>query len=238
MSLPGVQYSADSLLRLGDFARRSSPASWAVQAIATAWPDLGQSRIEAWPIGQLDNALVALRAQQFGTEWLSEPVCSACGSTFEVRFDPAEMGFGITQEWQPDALPTREVDLGAGPILLRPLIVHDLLAIERCGSEDQAQAYLQEALRVGAEQFEMALELAADLDPLANIWIATHCPECEAEQSLLFDPARFLAEGMARWSDRLLGEVGDLAYAYHWSEAEILALPASRRAFYLSRIAG
>jgi hypothetical protein len=237
MVMRGVHYSADSLLHLGEYARRASPASWAVQVIAAAWPELSQSRIEAWPLGQMDNALVALRQQQFGTEWLSEPVCSACNATFEVGFDPLAMGFAIPLEWQPDALPTRECDFGAVTISLRPLMVHDLLAIERCSSEAGAKTYLKNALGVDDEHFEKALEVAFDLDPLANIWIATRCPECDAGQSLLFDPARFLAEEMARSSDRLLGEVADLAFAYHWAEADILALPPARRAFYLSRIA-
>lgn len=237
MPLAGGHYAPDAMLRLGDDARRRSPAEWAVQAVLAAWPGLARAAVEAWPLGQLDNALVALREAHFGSDWISEPVCTACGAVFELSFDPAAMGFGIPASWQPGALPTCAAEFASGPVQLRPLIVHDLIAIERLRGEDDAAAYLAAAMGVDAADLPAALEKAAQLDPLANIWLATHCPECAGEQALLFDPARFLAEEMARQSDRLLGEVAQIARAYHWSEADILALPTARRRFYLARIA-
>jgi len=230
-------YAADAMLGLGEAARRLSPADWAVHAITAAWPNLGRDTIEAWPLGQLDNALVALREAQFGSAWLSEPNCSQCSATFELEWVPAEMGFGLPKNWQPGELPAQEVKLSGGTVTLRPLIVHDLLAIERCAGEDDANAYLCAAFGVAPGDLEQALDQASALDPLVNLWIATECPECGADQSLLFDPARFLAEEMARQADRLLGEVADIARSYHWAEADILALPTARRYFYLSRIA-
>lgn len=233
----GGHYAPDAMLRLGDDARRSPPVSWAVDAVATAWPDLGPECIRAWPLGQLDNALVALRETHFGHIWRSEPVCCHCHASFDLVFNPTEMGFGLARDWSPGDLPTTDADFGDGPVTLRPLIVHDMLTIERCGTEMEAQHYLLSAFGVAERSLETALELAANLDPLANIWMITQCPECAADQSLLFDPARFLAEEIARGADLLLGEVADLAAFYHWSEADILTLPAARRRFYLSRIA-
>lgn len=237
MTLAGGHYAPDAMLRLGDVARRSSPAEWAVQAVLAGWPGLARTTVEAWPLGQLDNALVALRQAHFGNSWGCEPQCTACGATFDLEFDPGAMGFGIPADWQPGALPTRTIEFSGGGATVRPLIVHDLIAIERCAEEGDAAAYLAAALDVAEVDLPAALELAAELDPLANIWLATQCPECGAEQTLLFDPARFLAEEVARHADRLLGEVADLAQAYHWSEADILAMPATRRRFYLTRIA-
>jgi hypothetical protein len=237
MALAGGHYAPDAMLRLGDVARRSSPAEWAVQAVLAGWPGLARANVEAWPLGQLDNALVALRRTHFGDEWACEPQCTACGKTFDLAFDPAAMGFGIPPDWQPGALPTRAVEFSGDAATIRPLIVHDLIAIERCAQESEAAAYLRSALEVGEEDLPAALELSAELDPLANIWLATQCPECGEEQALLFDPARFLAEEVARQADRLLGEVADIAQAYHWSEADIIAMPAARRRYYLTRIA-
>ncbi|MCR2835283.1 hypothetical protein [Parerythrobacter lacustris] len=225
------------MLRLGDVARRSSAAEWAVQAVLAGWPGLARTQVEAWPLGQLDNALVALRRTHFGDEWACEPQCTACGETFDLEFDPGTMGFGIPSDWEPGALPTRAIEFSGDAAIIRPLIVHDLIAIERCAQEGDAAAYLAAALEVAEENLSAALELSAELDPLSNIWLATQCPECSAEQALLFDPARFLAEEVARHADRLLGEVADIAQAYHWSEADILAMPAARRRFYLTRIA-
>ncbi|MBM9613162.1 hypothetical protein JWJ90_02555 [Desulfobulbus rhabdoformis] len=62
--------------------------------------------------------------------------------------------------------------------------------------------------------------------------VLTSCPECEAENTVELDPYRLLA-----WkSDGLLKEIHQLASHYHWSEAEILALPRFRRQRYLDLI--
>jgi hypothetical protein len=41
---------------------------------------------------------------------------------------------------------------------------------------------------------------------------------------------------MRRSTSELYDEVHTLAWHYHWSEAEILALPRVRRQLYLSRV--
>ena len=53
---------------------------------------------------------------------------------------------------------------------------------------------------------------------------------------LPFDVAAFLDGEMGARAARLLDEVHLLALSYHWSEAEILALPSDRRQDYLKRI--
>lgn len=237
MTLAGGSFSSAATLRLGEVARRRSPVAWAVEAVCTAWPGLSADIVEAWPLGQLDNALVALRQAHFGQAWQCEPKCDACGETFELELEPAEMGFGLPANWQPGLIEPSEVQLGGELHTVRPLIVHDLLVLERTPDEAAARAYLCEALGVADAVLDTALEAAAECDPLTNIWIGTTCPECEAEQNLLFDPARFLAQDMANRATGLLDEVATIAHAYHWAEADILAMPADRRRFYLSRIA-
>ncbi len=74
------------------------------------------------------------------------------------------------------------------------------------------------------------------LDPLAEITLAMRCPACGAEITALFDAATFLLPRLAR-GDGILTEVHRLARAYHWSEAEILALPTARRRHYLGLLA-
>ena len=58
------------------------------------------------------------------------------------------------------------------------------------------------------------------------------CPECDAELLVEVDP--YLTLSLAR--DEIFGEVHTLARHYHWSEAEILALPQARRRLYLGLI--
>jgi hypothetical protein len=62
--------------------------------------------------------------------------------------------------------------------------------------------------------------------------LASVCPACGASHPVALDP--YL---VTRRSPReLYDEVHLLAWHYHWSEAEILALPRDRRQLYLRRI--
>ena len=55
------------------------------------------------------------------------------------------------------------------------------------------------------------------------------CPQCEAPNEIWLDPYISVREH----GGDLLEEIHTLASAYHWSEAEILRLPRSRRQAYL-----
>lgn len=58
------------------------------------------------------------------------------------------------------------------------------------------------------------------------------CPDCGANNDVDLDPYRVLTHR----SDSLLQEIHQIAVYYHWSEAEILALPRARRQRYLQLI--
>ena len=75
-------------------------------------------------------------------------------------------------------------------------------------------------------------EVCAGLDPDARTEMGLSCPECGAVSSALFDASTFLLAELRR-ADGIFAEVDRLARAYHWSEAEILALPLARRRRYL-----
>jgi len=58
------------------------------------------------------------------------------------------------------------------------------------------------------------------------------CPECGTARAVDLDPYGALRHR----PDTLLLQVHRLAWHYHWSEAEILALPRPRRLRYLQLI--
>jgi len=60
-----------------------------------------------------------------------------------------------------------------------------------------------------------------------------HCPTCRALVEIVIDPFALLARELRLGGDRLLAEIHALAFHYHWSESEILALPRPRRWRYL-----
>lgn len=62
--------------------------------------------------------------------------------------------------------------------------------------------------------------------------VGTQCPECGCEHSVELD----LYGALFKANNELLDDVHRIASVYHWSEAEILALPSERRLQYLQRI--
>lgn len=75
--------------------------------------------------------------------------------------------------------------------------------------------------------------LMAELDPQADISLGFACPECAAEAGVPFDAAAYVLEELAQRERALEREVHLLALYYHWSEADIVAMPAERRRRYL-----
>lgn len=81
---------------------------------------------------------------------------------------------------------------------------------------------------------EAALEAA---DPLTALELQASCPECDAPVQHAFNLEQGLLLRLRNILTDLLRDVHRLARRYHWSEMDILALPAQRRSFYLSCLA-
>lgn len=79
--------------------------------------------------------------------------------------------------------------------------------------------------------------LMSELDPQAELRLEAECPTCAAPLFTLFDTASYVQQEMTDRRGDLFREVHLLAYHYHWSETEILALTGPRRRRYLGLIA-
>ena len=91
----------------------------------------------------------------------------------------------------------------------------------------------------GALDEEVAAALSArlaELDPQAEAVLSVTCPACGDAFTTPLDAAGFVFEEIARRGRHLLREVHALAWYYHWSEAEILGMTATRRQRYLALI--
>jgi hypothetical protein len=62
------------------------------------------------------------------------------------------------------------------------------------------------------------------------------CPQCAHQWQAPLDIVSFLWSEVHAWAIRLLREIHELASAYGWSEAEILALSPWRRRAYLELV--
>lgn len=161
--------------------------------------------------------------------------CAACTARFDFHLRYEELpvqeagpGFPLaTIEWQGRALRFR---LPTG---------RDQETLARI-PDGQARSWLLQQLSCEPEQLiavdatlvdsvEAALETMA---PAVVVQVQAQCPECGAGAAVELDPYRALL----RQSDDLLAQVHRIALHYHWSEAEILGLPHTRRQRYLEMI--
>jgi len=82
------------------------------------------------------------------------------------------------------------------------------------------------------------IEAALDeRDPLICFTVGIGCPTCGSINNREISLVAIGAAVLRRRQARMLDDVHDLARAYGWHEAEILAIPAWRRAYYRGRIA-
>ncbi|GII90575.1 hypothetical protein [Sinosporangium siamense] len=83
--------------------------------------------------------------------------------------------------------------------------------------------------RAVAEEMERA-------DPMAETRVAVTCDQCGESFEGRFDLVEHLWSHLAMFRVRLLAEVHEIASAYGWSEADILAIPQTRRQSYIDLI--
>lgn len=238
---PGRQarLGACDLIELSQRATELSPGRWALALLRRAFPEATQEALMSMPVGARDRLVLAVRAELRPGPLQAEPVCRACGATYELTLGPEEIGLGGEAPWPEPGF--RTVEISGRDIRLRPVAVSDLIEAEALADPEDAARLMatrvqEAALDVPTDDVptdDVAAALEA-LDPGADVWLATACPECGTEQSMAFDAVRFLALELRHLSRQLMRDVADIARVFHWSEADILALPEPRRAFYLS----
>lgn len=80
------------------------------------------------------------------------------------------------------------------------------------------------------QQIEREMEIRA---PALDLTMEARCPECEREFLAPFELQDFFFGELRINTDLLYREVHYLAFHYHWSEQEIMAMPRDRRRRYL-----
>jgi hypothetical protein len=184
-----------------------------------------------------------LRARLFGAAIDVVANCPQCAATAEATFRCDDLLLadpGI-------AAPALEHTAHGIRVRFRLPDSNDLLALENCRDAAAARELLLERCVLDAQRddqphdvrtlpHELQAELAqamAQADPQADLQLAFRCPDCGHAWQPLFDIARFLWQELHAWALHMLREVDTLAQAYHWSEADILAMSPRRRQAYL-----
>lgn len=198
-------------------------------------------------VGDREALLWHLRHMTVGEQVEAVVSCPACGDKLELDLQIGDLLQGPYQTWETqvtEQLAGREVTFR-----LPTGADQERVAVQARTDPSGAAAGLLSACVIsidsagvehgGALDEEVAAALAArlaELDPQAETLLSVTCPACGEGFTAPLDAAGYVFEEVARRGRHLLREVHALAWHYHWSEAEILAMTAARRRRYLDLI--
>ena len=229
---------AAELLSLWERGQPRHALDRAALLAAAARPDWPAESIADLPLGAIGASLLRLRAANFGTHMDAHADCRHCGQRLSFALDVAELLAEAPPEEAADTVPETEV---AG-LHLRAPSLRDLAAVATLEPADAADALLarctlagQPALLDDAARAQVDEALEA-LDPQADLAFSLNCVACGRTDMAQLDTAALLWEEITARVGALLHEVHLLASRYGWGEAQILALPAVRRAQYLALV--
>lgn len=203
------------------------------RALLLLWACTGSAGGATLPLGQRDAALLRARIALFGATLDATADCPHCGN---------RLAFVLPLQQLADAAAPAAADTVIGCAGGRFRLPNSADIAQAMGAAEPRRA-LALALQIGAEltaldeQAVAALETAlAAADPAAQLDIALHCDACGQAFAAPFDAAECLWLDVQSSARRTLDEVHQLASAYGWSEAEVLAVPPTRRQHYLQRV--
>ena len=199
-------------------------------------------------IGMRDRLLLEWRSRVFGARVDAVESCPACGALLEFALDVDEVRVDPPRDAAERDGPL-DIDVAGYRLALRLPTSRDLAAIRGCGDAGAARALLLERCLVTAHTSGRAravdarelpppvlraiADALAEADPQADIELSLACAVCGHGWHAPFDVVGFLWADIERFAWRTLRDVHQLASAYAWSEAAILALSARRRRVYL-----
>jgi hypothetical protein len=229
--------SAAELLMLWEGGVVRHPIDRALLLAGWAAPELPLDRLAELPLGEVNRALLRLRQTWFGNDIRAYVDCERCGERLELSFDASRLA--------PPAHGDGELQL-AGYRFHLPCS-RDLAAVTQERDIETAALELMERCCIGrpadpppSEFSDLLAEVEEGLealDPAADISLSLACEACGHQWAAGFDIGALLWDEIAAGARALLAEVDMLARAYGWTEPEILALSAQRRAAYLAMVA-
>lgn len=238
-------FVGNALLAAWEQAAVEAPLNRAIGLIARGWPELSAADIRALNIAARDERLLRLRAASFGPAMALYFGCRGCGGAMEITV-PVDRLCTVLREAHETAevacpgyllrvhlADTDDLALVAAEeshaAAQRTLLARCLTATREDGAPVPIEALPEAVLRAAAAQ-------ADALHGSAEILLQLACPACGAQHAVALDPLSVLWRELRHAAQRLLAEVHELAWAYGWSEAAILGLPAPRRQAYLAQV--
>lgn len=238
-----------TIVQLWEMGQRQHPLERMLTLLTVALPGVPRSDLLNLSVGQGDAYLLMLRERSFGSQFVGFAECPQCQERLECLFSLADIWSGAAPV---EVLgEVRQLQIEDYTLQVCLPTQADLLAIVGSRSLETARTHLLqrcvrevryegEAIAVTALPDEIVAaigEQMLQLDPQAEVQLTLNCPACEHSWSVLFDITTFVWAEISSQARRLLREVHLLATAYGWQEADILAMSAIRRRFYLELVA-
>jgi hypothetical protein len=239
--------SSSDLIRTWETGLGQHHLERALTLLSAAEPEVTRNELASLSIGKRDARLLALREKLFGSSLNCLAECPHCreGVEFTLKVSDLLDAPIVNKEAKFFELTTSDLR-----IRFRPLNSEDLMAAATCKDLETARRTLLERCVLKASRHEMELavldfpeEIIAELtsrlaecDSQADIVLKMECVACSRPWELVFDIASYLWSEVNAMAKRLLREVHTLAWAYGWSEADILAMSDARRRLYLDMV--
>ena len=204
-----------------------------------------QTDAEFWwdqPVGRRAAALLrlfALTEQRDEIALSARCAVAACGELFEFEL-PLRSLYGTAADDAP--LHVRLDDTRA--VTIRRPTGADLRRWREAQPASRTDAVrlmldsLVVAGQVGVEDESSIATSIAAADPLVDFTVSCRCPACRAANEVAVDLEALALASLARRQRALMRDVHLFASHYGWTETEVLALPAARRACYAALIEG
>jgi hypothetical protein len=220
-------------LRLMDAGESVDLALWVASTLARS-SDGDSLAWESMTITDLDAAMLELRRIVFG-ETLRTTVRCHCGEQIDVEFEVTE----YLARHRPKS--PRNVRAAASPGWLSLDGLDATFRLPSCADQiamawerDPVAALARRCIdpavgRAERRRIEVAMEALA---PNLFGTLEGTCPQCRSVMHMAFDPQQYVLQELRHRAAFVLEEVHIIAGRYGWPEAEILSLPARRRARY------
>jgi len=239
--------SAADIVRIWELGIAQSPMDRALTILSPAFPELTREELSRLSLGQLNAHLFDVRERLLGPEMSCYAECPHCTQGLEFMIAVSDIrGAGSVEPKQQE----QELSIEGYELRFRLLNSLDLKTVAEAPDKKEMRRMLaarcvleahREGTEISGDQLPeiVITSLAARLsecDSNAEVLLDLECPSCKNRWQTALDIAGFFWNELSAQVRRLLGEVHTIASAYGWHEAEILAMSARRRHYYLELI--
>jgi hypothetical protein len=224
--------SAAEIVAAWEAGERRSPLD---RALMLLWAAGEEGDTAALPLAERDRLLLAVRAMTFGDTMACVAACPGCGETLEFDLTIAEIAPALVAP-EPETIEHDGTNLAIRPIDSRDLALAPSDPVE-------AAAFLRARACPGSETLPMEARSAIEAriearEAEAELSLSLSCAACGTAWREVLDVVRHLWTEVAAAATRVMGEVAEIAAAFGWSEAAILAMSEPRRRGYLALARG